>query len=378
METRMKILCMTAWSLLSAASGAVGQDVETWLISGQSNACGTAPLPGAPVTKQVTVFDAVSRGWVPAEEPLGLPTKIGVGPWLTAATEVTTAGTRTIRICGYAVGGTRIDRWDDGGPGLTGLEAEITKVDRKVDVFLWYQGESDGLEGTEPDVYSKKLEHLIHWVRAACAKPELPVVIVQLASERVGKSFAGIREAQRAVVAADPHAILVPALGCEMKDSLHLSREGYFQVGRAVGRALLRRRGFKQASDWAGPVMDQAVLAADGKTIAVHFAEVQSLKGALPKDFGILLPDGTSIPCAISQSGQTRLVLKADGSVKLPAKLAYGIGIFPEGKLTDEHGNHAPAVIMDLVLGPALEDTPTEAPNGAAAPKAEKRRGASR
>jgi len=267
---------------------AVAEDVETWIISGQSNACGRAAVPGAEGHEKVQTYDPASRKWVLAAEPL----KLGgtVGPWLKAAAHIGKAGI-PLRLTGYASGGQLISHWDEKQSGATGLFAAIQRDGINGDVFLWYQGESDGKEGMDSETYKNKLKDLVERVRTAAKNPQMVVVVIQLGAwKSTSGDFMPIREAQRQFVIADKNAILVPALGRVMGDYVHLSKEGYFEMGDEIARALFKTRykREKESAGWPGPVLDNAVLGADGKSIVAHFAEVKQLGGIRAEDFGVL------------------------------------------------------------------------------------------
>jgi len=354
---RVSLLCLSI-----SAFGA--EDVETWVISGQSNACGRAAAPGAEGHEKVFAFDAASKKWVQAAEPLNLGG--AVGPWLKAAAHIGKAGI-PLRLTGYASGGQPIKHWDEKQSGATGLFAALQRDGINADVFLWYQGESDGKEGMDAETYKAKLKDLVERVRTAAKNPQMIAVIVQLGLwKNAAGDFMPIREAERQFVLEDKNAILVPALGRAMGDYVHLSKDGYFELGDEIARALLKTRykREKESGAWPGPVLDSAVLGADGKSIVAHFAEVSKLGGALAEDFGVL-EGGVLVKVTKVDAQKTRVALTLERAIKLPAKLVYGIGQAPAATLVDEAGNRAPAVQLEVVSGALPDDKETQAPNGA-------------
>ncbi|MCX7805626.1 MAG: sialate O-acetylesterase [Planctomycetota bacterium] len=343
-----------------------------WIVSGQSNATGQGEAPGLPADPLVKTFDEKAGAWVPAGDPLPFSPaegkwsrqSRGIGPWRTAAQMVTGATGKEIHLVGSTLNGTSIATWDDGQPGWALLSGVLGKHGKDAEIFLWYQGESDGINRTPPDVYLSKLKALVERVRQTARKPEMPVVVVQIGAVGAEGTMDPIREAQRRFVMEDGRALLVPALGRKMKDQYHLSRDGCLELGREIGRALLKTRYGRKDEDWPGPVMDAAVLSADGRTVTAHFAEARQLSGCLAADFCVL-KDGKAVPCAGAEAAGTLVTLTFAVPVRLPAKVAYAQGCAPRAALVDEAGNRAPAVQLELVHGPPPADRFTIAPNGA-------------
>jgi hypothetical protein len=121
---------------------------------------------------------------------------------------------------------------------------------------------------------------------------------------------------------------------------------------------------------WPGPVLDAASLAADGRTVTAHFAEVKKLAGLTAADFCIVGADGPAatieaVAVTADPLGDTRIKLTFAEPVKLPAALVYGAGDAPPAALTDEAGNRAPAVQVQITSGRMPDDDVTAAPNGA-------------
>src|SRR5262249_28067239 len=122
-------------------------------------------------------------------------------------------------------------------------------------------------------------------------------------------------------------------------------------------------------ADWPGPVMDTAAMGNDPRTAIVHFAEVKKLAGALAEDFSATDADG-HVKCTKAEAQNTRIALTFERALKAPVTIAYGAAPAPKCTLSDEAGNHAPAVQLELSKGPIPDDKETSAPNGAGpAPK---------
>lgn len=349
-----------------ASSATVADDnPNLWILSGQSNACGRAKLPGPEPDPRVKMFDFQNNKYIVAQDPLPGMGTTGTGPWVAAAQAVAGAG-HEISMLGFASGGKPISYWHPGHPGDKGLMPPIDRAGQGAGVFLWYQGENNTVDGTTREGYIRELKEHIARVRGRANNPKMLVLVVQLGPDirRTNSGYMTIREAQRQFVLADEHAILVPALGRTLKDSVHLDNTGYRELGTEIGRALLRHR-FKNADiNWPGPVLDKATLGDNRTTVVAHFAEVGQLSGVAVEDFGVIDEEGT-VHCTVAKTGKTLITLTTERTVRLPARLIYGFGQNPRANLLDEAGNRAPAVQLSITSAKAPIDEPTTAPNGA-------------
>ncbi len=370
--SELKVTPQEKWTSSASIEKA---EPEVWIISGQSNACGGGELPGCAPNPRVQMW--YEHRWVQAQEPLFLggthwggiqktdPKGLlegGVGPWMTAANDISKAGI-AVRLCGHALGGQPISYWNDDEPGWRNLSKCIHECGEGAGVFLWYQGESDGLANSTCDAYLEKLKALISKVRAAAKSPKMLVVIIQVARQGfIGGDFSPIREAQRLYVKSDPDSILITALG--RAGSIHLSTPGYFDLGHEVARALLRVKYKHTDVNWPGPVMDQAIMGDNSTKVIAHFAEVKRLGGAATDDFSAQDADGV-VKCTKADGKNTCVELTFERALKTQARLRYAYGKDPKGELTDEAGNRAPAAQLEIQVGPIPEDKETMAPNGA-------------
>ncbi len=335
---------------------------ETWIVSGQSNAFGTAPLPGPHPDPKVQMFDEKDNAWITAREPLAMIGR-GVGAWHTAAVQVAQSSW-TIRLMGYAQGDA-IQLWMGEGICWTRLAANIQKCGEHAGVFLWYQGEANGVAKTSAQDYEARLKELVARVRECAKNPQMLAVIIQLGASKLERGdFIPIREAQRQFVMSDGNALLVPALGRSLKDACHLGKDAYFELGGEIARALLKTRYNQKNVNWPGPVLDAALLSKDGNTAWAHFAEVRKLANCEPDDFVVIDKNG-AVKCLKATAGNTRVLLTLERPVVLPATLIYGFGQAPKASLVDEAGNRAPAVHMNVSQGAEPADSETACTNGA-------------
>lgn len=329
-------------------------DYSLWILSGQSNACGRAKLPGPLPDERVKMYAPNLKKFVVAQDPLPNMGTVGVGPWVAAAQQVAKHQKTEIRMCGFASGGKPISFWHPGQPGYKGLFPVIQEAGQKADLFLWYQGENDTGGNLNTEQYLEELTAHVARVRQAANNPQMLAVIIQLGpSLYKGRGgYMALREAERKFTLQDSHAILVPALGRTMKDGVHLDNAGYQELGREIGRAILRIQYNNPVGNWPGPILDTALLLPKGKSkfrnrVNAHFTEVEKLKGATASDFAIIDAEGTN-RCTAIETGKTDLILSFERDITLPARLIYGFGTAPKATLMDESGNRAPAVQLKV------------------------------
>ncbi|MEX0775825.1 MAG: sialate O-acetylesterase [Phycisphaeraceae bacterium] len=372
MTPKLLALCMMA---LCAAATLADEPTgaELWILSGQSNAGGKAPDEFAPPkSEKVQWYDLQQKQFSPVAGDLpGMTARYS--PFHTAAAEVAQAGF-TVKMMGYAKGGAPIRHWLEKDPkgdptGLDKLHEVIGAAGKGADVFIWFHGGAD--RGMQPRKYKRLVSELIQDIRTAAGNPQMTVVIVQSGGRgrgmlQTGEIFA-IREAQRQWVVEDGHAVLVPALGRATIDGGHLTAQSQAELGREIGRALLSFRHQKKDVNWPGPVLDKAGLGNDGRTVVVHFAEVEKLSGGNIEDFKVIDAAG-EIRSTKVDLGKTVVTLTLERELKLPAEVGYGYDTNPPGLLRDEAGNHAPTALIKIDQKTTIVDEPTTMPNGAGKP----------
>lgn len=360
----MRSIAVLAGALcLAAAAWSADAPADTWIITGQSNACGRGALPGPTPDPRVQIWNG--RQFVQAEEPLA-NMQGSVGPWLFAATTVAKAGVG-VKIAGFASGGQPIEFWDEGKQGWNALIPQVNGGGKDAGVFLYYQGETDGSKNMTEDDYKKHLKALVERVRTLDKNPKTLAVIVQIGLwKNSSGDFMPIREAERRFVAEDGNALLVTALGRTAGDYVHLDTPGYKELGEEIARALLKTRYGKKDVNWPGPVMDAVAPGADGKSAVVHFAEVKKLGGVKADDFGAIDASG-QVKCVKAEAANTLVALTFERALKPPARVVYGFGQNPTASLVDEAANRAPAVQLELKAGPMPADKETACANGAGA-----------
>ena len=142
---RMVLLAALAAPMLSLAEG---KDMDLYLLVGQSNMAGRGALTDENRINADRIFKLDAHGkWQPAEEPIHFDRK-SAGAGLAASFARAVADKNKdvkIGLIPCAVGGTRIDRWVEGGDLWSNAVARtrIALKSGRLKGILWHQGESD-------------------------------------------------------------------------------------------------------------------------------------------------------------------------------------------------------------------------------------------
>ena len=163
--------------------------------------------------------------------------------------------------------------WDDINGAGTLYNAMIAPLgSTKFAGMAWYQGESDtGIPG-----YDRRMTALIADWRHRFGMPETGFGIVQLAnygSPAIAPSESGwgdVRDAQRRVAAADPHAGIAVAL--DLGDALDIHPGEKHEVGQRLAR-VMRAAVYGEKIAPSGPAVVDARRSADGG-VTVRFSGV--------------------------------------------------------------------------------------------------------
>lgn len=216
-----------------------------WIISGQSNAVGAAVGSGPTPVNNVKMWNGA--GWQPAQDPMTFTDHTGcegpVSAWVTAAHAFSfwVPGSN-IFLSGYAKPSMPISSWAEGGAMWLQLRANILAANKALNVFIWYQGETDAVQNTLLTEYQAALIDVISRVRALVNNPTLPVVIVGLGEGPAdyAAGYWSIREAQKSV-AERTGALYVSAERLPLDAPLspyHLSAAGYAALGKRIAAYL--------------------------------------------------------------------------------------------------------------------------------------------
>lgn len=144
---------------------------------------------------------------------------------------------------------------------------------------VWYQGESNTEDAGS---YAKLMTAWMADWRKHFDAPDLPFLVVQLASygpvatAPTESGSAELRDAQRAVVADDPHAGLAVTIDIGERGDIHPANKQ--DLGRRLARAA-RHVVYGEALAPSGPVASRAIRS--GKDIVVEFDDVQGRLAAI-------------------------------------------------------------------------------------------------
>jgi hypothetical protein len=103
--------------------------------------------------------------------------------------------------------------------------------------FIWFQGENDCFNPANADPYQQNLTYLLKDVRAKIGNAKLPVLVVEIGPWAQGLSNGyKVVAAQRAVVAADANAELVPT--SDLSSHYHFDPAAQLIIGYRVANVL--------------------------------------------------------------------------------------------------------------------------------------------
>jgi hypothetical protein len=147
---------------------------------------------------------------------------------------------------------------DEVREALENIETDFPEVKGRpyeIAGFVWFQGWNDAFGPEEArSQYEQNLVHLIHDVRKAWRRPNLPVVVGELGNggEQAGDRIVAIRKAQAAVAArpefeGNVRFVKTTAFARPPEDSPNTGHghhwygnaESYFLIGDALGKAML-------------------------------------------------------------------------------------------------------------------------------------------
>mmetsp|Transcript_28003 Transcript_28003/g.66512 ORF Transcript_28003/g.66512 Transcript_28003/m.66512 type:complete len:264 (-) Transcript_28003:356-1147(-) len=196
-----------SFSEAPAETTAPPEPLDIFVLAGQSNMAGrggvvqtkngltwdgVVPAPCQPAPRKIFKFNSTGC-WEEAVEPIHQDidsTKVcGVGPGMPFANQLLSMGfTDRIGLVPCAIGGTRIDLWQEGGKLFTNmvhrtLTAIAERPNSRLCGLVWYQGESDADTKERAAAYKEKLAAFIDAARTALDSPSLPILQVGSTTE---------------------------------------------------------------------------------------------------------------------------------------------------------------------------------------------------
>ena len=242
---------------LGATLGSHAAEVKVFLMGGQSNMLGRAPLSGLPLALQSPQADVLFFGGSDGTVGTTLTTlrpdgknPTEFGPEVTFGRAIADASPTTkYALIKYAAGGTAL--YNDWAPG-TGAEytafrntvaaglAALHAAGHTTEIIgmAWHQGESDAIEGRQAN-YASNLTAFIADIRSRYGAG-LPFLIGEIRRSN-GAAFVTVADAQISVASADPKAVFIPASDLSFLDTYHFDAASQITLGQrfAAGYAEL-------------------------------------------------------------------------------------------------------------------------------------------
>ncbi len=277
------------------------QNLDLWVLAGQSNMVGRAPLKGA-LPPHKRVWSLASNGtWELASDPLhrlwesytpvhqemmrsGMDeekrrlanehwaalerqSNTGAGLGLAFGAALTEAHGRSIGLIPCAQGGAALNWWEPGfavAGGQNLYRAMLDRIHRAQEAgqltgLLWYQGETDALSLTDAELYAERLGDWISQLRSDTGIASLPVLFVQPGRvfESQPRQYPGI-DLVRHALADLPRQVsrtaVTSAIDLPLCDDCHIGTSGLIRLGRRLARLALRL--IDQPETPGGPSVD--------------------------------------------------------------------------------------------------------------------------
>ncbi|GMY28730.1 probable carbohydrate esterase At4g34215 [Fagus crenata] len=237
------------------------QPKNIFILAGQSNMAGRGGIITDPETKALKWDGKIppqsnpntnilqldlNKTWVQAHEPLHVQIDYGktcgIGPGMPFANAILAKDPSygAIGLVPCAKGGTSIRQW------AWGTEYYNRLVDRakaslqcggKLQALLWYQGETDTKEKRDAMLYKTRLEKFIQDVRHDLNSPDLPIILVAIASAE-GPFIDTVRDAQLNINLKNVKCI--DAKGSHfLQDNLHLNTESEIHISQIFADTFL-------------------------------------------------------------------------------------------------------------------------------------------
>lgn len=210
---------------------------------------------------------------------------------------------------------------------------------------LWYQGESNV---ASPGEYARLLPAMMRDWRSAFAAPDLPFLIVQLANygapaaQPQRRSWGDLRDTQRRVAAADPHAGLAVSIDIGDRFDLHPAQKSV--LAQRLAR-IARRLIYGEAIIDSGPTPLSA--RRDGEAVIVDFEHgpLVAYSAARPIAFELCDSDRN---CRFADAAIDGARIKIDARGSTPTFVRYCWGDAPVCNLYND--SNLPAVPFEAVI----------------------------
>lgn len=355
---------------------------DLWLLGGQSNMQGYGNMEKLPpVIKEVRAY-YMNDKWNAAKDPIhniwqakapvhgGNPDvkkcpnpHKGTGPGVFFGQEMfrRTNIPQGLISCGH--GGTTMSQWNPELKNLGGRSFYGAMIDRfqrlggKVAGMIWYQGCSDV---PVQSAYTDKMINFVDALRKDTKSPNLPIVIVQIATyagDGDGIGWTSVREQQRLLPSKIRNLLTVPAIDLELDDPIHVSSAGHGVLGRRLAEAMLSfsDKNIKPPIELASfkILKDKNV---DVAIIKVNFKNVSGKLVSAGRPTGFTFVNkNNEYHCIFKTviSGDSEIELYTFDSISgiKTHSLAYGFGLNPYCNISDSSGRPLPAFNVKICPG---------------------------
>ena len=237
---------------------------DVWLAGGQSNMQGVGLLKFAEKPqREIRAFymtdrwniakDTIHEVWNAVDavhhtyERQTPNPKIGTGPAIGFAAEMQRQTGVPQGIIACAHGARSMNDWkpnrqDRGKTSLYGaMLRRLEKNGGKTAGLIWYQGESDAVNG-EAAQYTAKMKQFVRSLRKDARSSRLPIVAVQISRCTFAEFpfWNSIQEQQRHLPDAIDRLAMVPAIDLRLEDAIHIGGTDNNRLGRRMARAMLK------------------------------------------------------------------------------------------------------------------------------------------
>lgn len=361
-------------------------DMDVWILAGQSNMQGFARLPDESPSHPCVWNYSMQGRWELACDPLhrlwesrmrvhsslmraagqgegktneqmaqeeDRTRRIGVGPGLAFGVALNEATGRSVGLLPCAHGGTSLELWSPhrksmGDASLYGAMIETVRAcARPIQGVLWYQGESDCVPDLA-DTYAVRLEEFIRELRKDLGEPDLPFIAVQLgrvvdaALNQPDHCWDTVRDALGKLPGRVPRSAVTSAVDLSLDDAIHLDTRSQKRLG--VRLAALAAQ-FARGQEPRTPRLVSAVkrVDPDGRCeIVMDFDNVEGgwkegsdIPGFVLYRLGQSGFASTQIARARSEGSGGRIHALLTNCPDEPLAIAYGIGKNPVCRLVD-------------------------------------------
>lgn len=231
-------------SLISAESTTPPDDLEIYLLIGQSNMAGRAPIPEDATAPLDRCWLLNAEGeWEPAKNPLNIHSTIRKGPGMQklnpgysfAKKMLEADPTKNIGLIVNARGGSKIEQWLGKSKYYWGIRgrAKAFKDSGQIKGVLWHQGESNS---NDPDSYLTQIKSLIANLRADLGDTNLPFVAGQITNNppmAINEEIAKLPEEVHLTA-------VVSSEGLKTSDRWHFDTESQLLLGERYAEAMLK------------------------------------------------------------------------------------------------------------------------------------------